>query len=292
MIDRTAEKVKRGRPTKDPVERLRVKVWYLAVKARKGWSDYRLDQEFAWDENQMPRRGADRLRVFECIRRRKTVPTPGDDGRRGCDLIARVNSHADFAGTAGIFHSSFWPLLKGRHMGLAEAHDFVKIQMERFDIHRPSWTLDFILYHSRFADIRRNCPGIGDTRIYAISLKDAIADSEVNLDLLALVGGMFREAYFVCALETAGALKRLFLDLLDQYCRQDWLQDSGQELLGTAERKILHWQIAENFLGIDLYDDWPPAVIDRPLVKRTGDILDLISRENEIYKSMSAKTTT
>jgi hypothetical protein len=111
-------------------------------------------------------------------------------------------------------------------------------------------------------------------------------DLPKNLDLLALLGGLFREAYLVCELEISSVLKRLFLAELEKYCAQDWLKDAGDYLNELAERRVLHWQMAEHFEGAGLYPDWPPGVIPRPLLKINDATLKLISMENEIYNEL------
>jgi len=279
---------RKGRPAKDPVERLRVTIWYLAVKARKGWSDYRLDQEFAWEEGKTKRSGADRLRIFEGIRYRSTVPSSGNHYRRQFDLILRVDAHPDFSGTAAIFHSPFWTLLKAQYMGLTDACDFVKQQMRKCGVHRPSEALDHILsayMHQAARERQISPPSYKD--LYATFLDGAIKDLPFDLDLLALIGGMFREAYLVCSLETAAILKKKFLELIEAYAVQPWLSPSaGHDFVDIAERRVLHWQMAENFWGEGLYDDWPTSVVDRWLVKLDSEMLDLISKEDELYEKI------
>ncbi|MFZ6780420.1 hypothetical protein ACO0LD_26620 [Undibacterium sp. Ji83W] len=280
----------KGSPKKDLVERLRVTLWYLDVKQRRGWSDYRLDQEFAWVTDRDLRSGSDRLRVFETVRRRRVVPSSGDRLKRSFDLISRVDSHADFAGTEELFNSPFWSLLKGDPMDLPEAKEFVSHLLPKHKLHRPSNEL-FIIINLIAAGVlneHRDSAPITAAQLYEVSLTQATAGLSKNLDFLALLGGLFREAYLVCALEVSVVLKRLFLTALEDYCSQDWLKEIATDLMELGERRVLHWQMAEHFDGSGLYPDWPPIVVERPLFKLDDAMLQLISKEQEISDAMWA----
>lgn len=275
----------KGRPTKDSVERLKVKVWYLAVKARKPWSDYRLDQEFASEDDKNERKGADRLRIFETIRRRNVSPSAGEHPKRRFDLVTRVDSHPDFKGTAGIYFSPFWLLLQGNFISLPKVLEFTKEQLKRCGIHRPSSALNFInasgmrVYKDEFQKI-------DNAKMYEVSLRTAISELPLDLDLIALLGGLFREAFLVCELDTAVVLKKLFLEVIDEFCSQPWLSKVEFELLDVAERKILHWQMGEYFEGKELYDDWPPLVVERPLIKLNTATNEIVAHEKDIYSQI------
>ncbi len=210
----------RGRPAKTEVELLRVKVWYLAVKAR-GWTDYRLDLEFAWENDKNERKGADRLRVFETIGRRLNSPSAGRHPKRQFDLISRVDAHPEFAGTADIYFSPFWRLMQADDMGLDDAHAFVVEQLERCNALRPSKNMDFLIWHADSGTPNVRAKDIfPDGKLYQIALKQIVQELPLGLDVLALLGGLFREAYLVCELEIAMAIKSLFLETLNAYTAQ------------------------------------------------------------------------
>ena len=279
-----------GRPAKAAVEHLRVRVWYLAVKTRKSWSDYRLDQEFAWENDRNERKGADRLRVFETIRRRSVSPSSGRHPKRQFDLIAKVDAHPDFAGTSAIYFSPFWTLLQGSFMELPEIHEFTKEQLMRCGIHRPTGKFSaihvekFPLFDAEQTEL--DCEDWDLPQVYEASLRAAITDLPVNLDLLALLGGLFREAYLVCALEIAVCLKELFLHALNAFCAQHWLDDADIDLLDMAEEKILNWRIGNYAEDKELYGAWPSVAVKRPLVKMTAEVADLIKQEDAVYSAL------
>lgn len=270
----------KGRPSADPVDRIKAKIWYLAVKARGGWTDYKLDIEFARRPDEPRRAGPDRIRAFEAIRNIGTVPSPGTHRRRNYDLVENVDAHPDFTGTADIFRSSFWNLLKANEMGIPEAQAFTSECMARCKVFRPSGKLHVVI-NSTWP--HTNIPHITNQHIYQAGVENIISSLPVNMDTLALVGGLFREAYLLCALEVAGVLKSKFLQLLEEYCYQAWLGTAGNELLQLAERRVLFWQMNKHFSGEGYYDDWPPAVIERPLFPLDSAMQELIEKEDELF---------
>lgn len=276
----------RGRPPLDEADQLRAKVWYSAVKARGNWSDYKLDVEFAREEDEERRCGADRRRAFEEVRRTGSVPTQGAHPKRSFDLVRNVDAHPEFSGTAKYFHSPFWDLLKGRTMALPEAHAFVAKCLATSNVYRLSNELHFV---QRCLPVngRLLVPAeMPDHLVYAAALDNLIKQTPVDLDLLALIGGLFREAFLVCALEIASVLKGRLNNLLEEFCAQTWLVDT-ENLNLLAERRILFWQMDKNYDGdglysAGLYDDFPPAVVGRPLFPYNEAMRKLVAYENEL----------
>lgn len=251
-------KIKIGRRPTDEADHLRTKVWYLAVKARGNWSDYRLDIEFARDDGEKKRDGMSRRRTFEEVRRSESVPTHGTHAKRSFDLIRNVDAHPDFSGTAKYFYSPFWELLKGRTMTLPEAHAFVSKCLDKSNVLRPSEKLYFVLRTSPVH--ARVSTKVASHHVYAAALDVLIKGMSVDLDLLALVGGLFREAFLVCELEIASVLKARLNNLLEEFSAQAWLTEgTGNRLHLLAERRILFWQMDKNIDGAGLYDDFPPG---------------------------------
>lgn len=277
----------RGRPLADPVDRLRAKLWYWAVKARGGWSDYRLDVEFVRNEGEEKRGGASRRRAFGKIRRVGIVPSPGTHRLRTYDLVTQVDAHPEFAGTAAPFKSFFWDILKAKEMRLSDARDAVGRCMSRYKIFRPTATLDFIL----MAEAARKSPGNHlpscDER-YKEALAAICEEYPTDLDLLALVGALFREAYLAIALDTATILHEKFISLLEQYCAQEWLCNVKSELFQLAEQKMLYWGVNSDLVeGGHGYDDLPIAVVSRPFVSMNDAMGQLVQDEDELFRKLS-----
>lgn len=280
-----------GRPLTDPVDRLRTRIWYNAVKARGGWSDYQLDIEFARNEDEPRPTGPERTRAFEQIRREGTVPSPGTHPRRSYDLVQRVESHPEFRGTAGYFNSRFWDIVRAGEMSLQEAHAFVSDLMATCQIYRPSANSYDLIFYLAPAEVLAAIHASDQRRnLYDGCLTAVISKLPLNLDTLALIGSLFREAYLVSALEVATTLSNQLLRLLERFSLQDWLdRDVGTQFLQLAEQRIIHWQMRERFPDEGIYDDWPPAVVMRPLLAIDANVQWMIDHEAVIEDVMSAE---
>lgn len=281
---------KRGRPPTSPVDRLRAKVWYQAVKARGEWSDYRLDVEFVRSPGEEKRDGFSRRRCFEGIRRYGRVPSSGNHRARKYDLVAQVDSHPSFAGTAAVFRSPFWDLLKTKVMNLADAHAFVCTCLGMNKCFRASEELDTML-KNQLRQMSRGKTGVIDRDMYEGAIDAVLEGRPIDLDLLALVGALFREAYLACALDTAIVLRDTFLALLSQYCGGLWLGDLRRELLNLGERRMLYW-----YADADLnhperdcydgnYDDWPEIVVNRIILPLNETTMSLVEVESAFLEA-------
>lgn len=245
-----------GRPKDDVAVRLRGKVWYWAVRAKSRWSDYRLDAEFATPAAR-GRSGAKRVRLFERVRKTGSIPHL----RTGWNLVNRVESHPVFTGTATYFYSTYWDLLDPAPAQLAKTHRWVGDLLSRFELFRPSEPL-FRLLHLHAP------PTMSEERLYRSALKTHLSVMTSGLDVLALLGALFREAYLVGALDTAIQLRDELLPRLEGFVRQKWLpHEVGQALLELSEHRLLHPQLVEMRTGNGQYDGWPPEVVGRPLLR-------------------------
>ncbi len=108
-------KKKRGGQRKHWAEKARVEVWYREIKRRCDWTDYALDQEFAWtDEGKATRSSNDhRPRTFEWIHKSARKPAGRDPRWRGMDdLVAAIDQHPLFQGTQALYMAELWDLLQ------------------------------------------------------------------------------------------------------------------------------------------------------------------------------------
>lgn len=277
------EPKKRGRPPSDPVDQLRAKIWYLAVKARGNWSDYRLDIEFVHEPDEQKLNGSDRRRSFERVRRHGIVPSSGTHRLRRYDLIKQVDAHPNFVGTAGYFYSPFWRLMKLQLETPVDLITFVQQCLTACRIHRASGELELVL------DIaRKELPSKESIRpsridIYTASLEMAFADSLINLDALALLGGLYREAYSANALEVALVVKQVLLKSLNEFCSNEWLGNEGRRLFDLAERRLLYWTKNADGFGAGFYDDDLECVVTRPLLQMNELTEEMIRNKENLY---------
>ncbi|MDK9725547.1 MAG: hypothetical protein OEL88_11740 [Sterolibacteriaceae bacterium MAG5] len=281
-----------GRPKADAVDRLRARVWYLAVKARDGWSDYRLDLEFARNTDDPVPTGPARIRAFEGIRRNGTVPSAGSHRRRSFDLVERVEGHPLFKGTADYFRSPFWDLLKSGPIGISDIQPFVQRLMASCGICRPSLVVHH-LFAARKLEQELALPNTSRSEVAAIydaQLARLITSLPLHLDVLAMLGGLFREAYLVGALEIAAVLAGHVHDFIKRFSAQGWLdQETSDTLVDLGERRLLNWQMGAHFDGDNYYDDWPPSVVERPLHCLNSEMRHAISNEDNLLKHFKSR---
>ena len=104
---------KRGRPSKDPVSRFRTLLWYWAVRSKSDLKDGKLDLLFSDPDHEGEHKiYAERIRVFETIRMTGATISEGKHKRRGFNLIERVNSHPNLVGSAEVYQSKLWEILR------------------------------------------------------------------------------------------------------------------------------------------------------------------------------------
>ena len=115
---------KRGRPQRHWAEDLRIAVWYKEIKRQSGWSDYRLNSEFAWTESgqELIRESKNgkgslatthRPRIFEWIRKTGKKPAGRDPRWRSMEeIVDAVDRHYFFINTKSLYEAKFWNLLQ------------------------------------------------------------------------------------------------------------------------------------------------------------------------------------
>ena len=106
---------KRGRPTKDAVSKFRTLFWYWAVRKKSGLNDGKLDIVFSVpDSNELNKKRSyvDRKRIFEDIRKTGATISEGKHKRRDFNLIELVDNHPDLVGSAEVYQSKLWEILK------------------------------------------------------------------------------------------------------------------------------------------------------------------------------------
>jgi hypothetical protein len=262
---------RRGRPCATPVERLRARFWYYAVKSRTTLSDYQLDLFFLEKLGRRPVDPQKRTRIFETIRLNGTLPSDGKHPKRDFDLIKLVDEEDAFAGTAEIFHSPYWQLLTRVDADIAVYNRIAKEMLKRLGLTRLDYDGDMAVGTLVYAEL--NEAGLdfinknnNEFIYYKIFLHQVIKKSPISLDQLALLGALFREAYLACALEIALILKKLYCELLENYVQQEWLEPIANILLELGEGYLI-FPHSYNYMykGADPqpYDDEPFAVVER-----------------------------
>ena len=104
----------RGGQKKHWAESARVEAWYAEIKRRCGWSDYALNDQFAWREGDRGNHTIDtRPKTFEWIRKTSRKPRGLDSRWRNMDeLVIAVDSHPYFTGTRALYEADIWNFLQ------------------------------------------------------------------------------------------------------------------------------------------------------------------------------------
>lgn len=271
-----------GRPRHSPVERLRAKLWYYAVKSRTSLSDYQLDLFILEKLGRRPKDPQMRSRIFETIRLRGTLPSNGNHPKRDFDLIQLVEEEAAFAGTAELFYSPFWQLLTRNDFDIVVYHDIAQTAMSRLGLARTDYFGEKAvqnIYRQRYERMMPGLPMPNDYmyKMYGQLLQDVMKSSSPTLDNLVLLGALFREAYLACALEIAIQVKNCYCELLTEYVCQDWLDPIAETLQEIGEGYLVFSHAYDYMYGPaekPPYDDCPLAVVERP-IWYAGDVTSM-----------------
>lgn len=187
----------RGRPPRDPIDQLRARIWYWHVRGRSDLSDYALSRRFA---PRISSANGDAPKAFERIRRRGVVPSDGNHQRRDFSLVARVDADPEFRGTRDVYESPFWDLVRNPSMNVNEIRSMIDRLMVILGLARPSPIM--------WGTLGRPFPARKPDRLYREGLKKIVAHR--NLNALALLAALFREALLFVELQYAMLLQNEF----------------------------------------------------------------------------------
>lgn len=259
-LDRSVSK-RFGRPPKDEIQRFRILAWYLIVKSRGEWSDYKLDVTFGLPDTQDISENAARPRIFELIRKKGVIPERGNKTRRGFDLIDIVDSHPEFHGTKAIYESPFWELICDTAPTLQTANKFVNKLLKLYGLTRLEIEYDAHLIDSL------ELPDIDHTHLLEYLHMSAIEryDHRIScvlkilpsdMDRLTLTGALFREAYLGMALKQADILKDRLMDQIDRFFRDGWAKPLRGSFRQPTIKRLVYWA----FDPAEKLGEWPDPV--------------------------------
>lgn len=236
----------RGRPKKDFVQRFRIVAWYLFVKSRGNWSDYKLDVTFGLPDALNASENAARPRIFELIRKKGVIPERGSDTRRGFDLIELVNQHPNFEGTKAIFDSPFWELISDTNPTLKSANRLVNKLLKLYGLARIECEYDSKQYYSLRINKSQEQPDyfiLSPREKFNEHFSRALKSLPTDLDRLTLAGALFREAYLAVSLEEADYFKNEIKNQNDLLFRELWLRPLKFSLKPLVTKRLIYWSI-------------------------------------------------
>lgn len=255
---------KPGRPTGNKeLRNLRSKTWLLAVRARSGGkSNCYLSILFGpRDHLGNLRSTADRLKMFEAINKNGSIPGDGS-GKRGFDLVARVDSTKGYEGTSAIIHSPFWKILGNESLSLTEIRTLVVECVELLDLAKqpgvfkddgsneieelvtsnPTLTFDEYFEHQKLIDFD-----------YDMSMSNVFPYYDPNLNHIALVGALSLEAIYAGNMKIAKYHIDIFDAYLEKYCKQEWLCSIGNDLYSYGKNCMLNALQKDPLNGLPSY---------------------------------------
>jgi len=235
----------RWRINRDRVTKLWARTWYAAVRNVENLSDPQLDMKFDPKWHPLNTSNA-RLKMFEQIRREGSLPSDGSHPKRKdhpFDLVEIVDGFKGYKGTASLFHSPFWHLLRHQRMDVLTlrkfiVHCLILVKKDyRIDDYLVSELeiqdlgLEELLDHDSFFD--------NTNELYQHKLP-LFVDQPVTFDLLALLGAMFRDAYISGELRVALSLENTFMEKLHElHCQYAWINEElSKEIFEVSKERI------------------------------------------------------
>lgn len=239
----------RGRRELDVAEKLRRWIWYESVKRLSGLTNYEMDIWFDLDRDLKPNnRSKDKRRIiiFHALETKAWMPFRGrhEEFVRYVEQV-EIGGKALVAGTASIFLSPFWRLMNGHDMKLDELRQFIVDCMHGLGMFEEEKVSrqeagDTISRYVR--NIRNEESKQGDFHfsLYKEALEDVIHKVPDNLDKLAYLGGLLREAYFAGRLEYCLLLNQAYGRTLDNVAASEWIPEKFRdEFWVMASQRVL-----------------------------------------------------
>jgi hypothetical protein len=256
---------KRGRRFLDRAERLRVAVWYWTLRAR-GFNDYQLDLMFDGEDPSTPARGVNRKRKFETIRERYSLP--GRSREEKFAFVKRVDAHPALRGTTKTYFSEFWSLMTFWELPHQEARRLLNNCLRRLGLKRLTyWSSEE--YRKAFKRAARLKPNQEFSAIsfYKTLLQQALKGRPIDLNLLALVGALYKEAYLAQDLRLALIYGEEYFRLMEELVAQPWIVPIEGDFRLLATRAMLRGRVFD-YEGDDITKDMIGVRMRRLIVRK------------------------
>ena len=294
-----------GRPSENiELRKLRSQVWYWSVKSKEGLSDYELDKRFAFGPNPIARSSGTRIKAFEAIRVNASIPMKGTSNKRGFDLVAFVDSHPKYSGTAQILYSPFWKIMDSNVLNLRDIREIVtecvrileletqtgqypnegKYQLSDLVVAEPEMSLNDYYQH-QFA--------IYDQAMDTYMSAAFPYGNHNNLELLTILCAFVFESVLAGNMQLAGNNYLYFKSFLNDYCQQKSIQIVGNNLFDFAIKRVESILKSDGLMGLPTYKSVfaksPNVNLQSPMLgmlKQIDKVLWRASEEEFIYYDM------
>lgn len=224
------EKRRRGRQPRGYAEKLLARTQYAMVKSRSGLSDSKLDVEYARGKYGEKLSPAERAHVFEDAKNRGKPFLP--------DVIKRLSYDPRMNGISAISESPFWGLLDKPPTNRATAQRLVERCLKRLNLLRLPLTLEEKwLASAKAAETIRSSDA---EEVAREQLERLVRDHPKSLDVIALIGALYREACLSFEPQLASYLGTRFWVLMQDFVAQEGLESLDGDLDMFAIYRIIY----------------------------------------------------
>lgn len=224
------EKRNRGRPSRSYAEMLLARTQYAMVKSRSGLSDSKLDVEYARGKYGKKLSSADRTHVFEDAKNRgKPFPR---------DVINRLSYDPRMIGVKAVSESPFWALLEKPPTSRPAAQRLVEECLTRLNLVRLPLALE-----EKWLASAKGTEAIRSSDAEEVAreqLEKLIRNHPKNLDVIALLGALYREACLNFEPQLASYLGTRFWMLMQDFMVQDGFESLDGDLDMFAIYRIIY----------------------------------------------------
>lgn len=229
---------RRGNPGRNHAQRLQARLEYDFVKFRRmHWSDAKLDREYALsDRDKEIRSPADRSYVFahaKSPKRGKPLPEY---------VLKRLEIEPDLRGLREIAGSTFWKLAENPPKTRRAAQKLVEICLKALRLVRLPVSLEEEWLSRKWRAAKQLDENVqwreGD-EIVRDRVEQLAKQFPDNLNLIALIGALYREACLSFEPEAASYLGIRFWMLLEDFLSAPEFASIESELLDYAVNRIV-----------------------------------------------------
>lgn len=216
---------------------LQAQVWFTKVSSIENKTAYALDLLFVEKDDGD---GTDRLRVFENIKK-GVLPTRGKHKRRKFDIVSLVDDSPKYKGTKDIFESPFWFLSYENNKKLKNVHDYRNFLSKCLaDAQRKFDASDIRVTDERFFEFNSQVQYSNKpTRLIRVLIPKFLL-TKTTFDTLAILGGLYREAYLSCSDNYAKAIKDFYIEKQFELLKEKWIPDKlKKEIFKLSSNRIL-----------------------------------------------------
>ena len=190
------------------------------------------DTEFARDEGGYKTGSVARRKPFEGLVREETsLPD---------DVVRRLDRDSRFAGIHALSNSLFWTLFDSTHAA-ADAIRLVDQILAAMGLKRLSvgdeekWIVD------NRSSLEQSDPGSADSETLAWKYLKAITSRRpVELDVVALLGALYRELHLTHELEAALVVRYWFWEQLEEFLSSPSFDEVSDEFMDYAVNRLLY----------------------------------------------------